>query len=326
MARSTFRRRAPLFAKKRSVWLRASSMLLLTLALGVTGFGIATAVYLEGPQTHAPADVAESSTALPMPAHDPLTAAAAVPHPAEVQPTPGTLPAIEPQAAPPVAAPPVQEAALEPPVAVSPPPAPAIAIAPSSPPAAEAPPAVEAEGAFWVEYGVFIGRASASRLQEALGQHGLAAVIVATHGQGHRKLLRVRSTPMADLAAAQDAAETARRALRLATLLHHDGAAAAPQFRVQFGTFTEPRQAARLRQELASNGIAATVSSVQRPGGKLLYSVKSTRVPDRTQALALGERGRLVAKTNFLIERAPSHDGAAHRTMHPPQRHATSLG
>ncbi|HXY99043.1 MAG TPA: SPOR domain-containing protein [Stellaceae bacterium] len=298
-------------------------MLLLTLSLGVAGFGIATAIYLERPQpppTTAPAQVA---AALPMPAHDPLAAAAAMPSRTEMPPTAASLPAIEPQAGPPVqeaafepqAGPPVQEAALEPPPATPAAPPPAVLFAPSSPLAAE--PA----GSYWVEYGVFAGKAAALRLQAALDRHGLAAVIVETHGQDHRKLLRVRSAPLADPAATHAAVDTARRALRIAALLHRDATAAAPQFRVQFAAFAQLRQAAQLSRDLAESGIAATVSKVQRASGKAFYLVRSMPMPDRAQALALGERGRPLAKTGFLIERSPLHAGIAPQAAVPPPLH-----
>jgi cell division septation protein DedD len=288
-------------------------MLLLTLSLGVTGFGIATAVYLERPPPSVTGGRAPIPAALPMPSHDPLAAAAAVPLPAETPPAPAALPAIEPQAGPPApppqTGPSVQAAALE-----------------SPPPAVVLAPAAETKASYWVEYGAFLGEASALRLKEALGRHGLVATIVTTHGRDGRKLLSVRSTPLADRADARRAIGEARRALRIAALLHRDNRAAAPapQFRVQFGAFAKPGPAARLSRELASGGIATTVSSVQEANGKLLYLVQTMPVPDHAQALALGERGRQIAQTDFRIERTRHPAAASHRAPRPPPHLADS--
>jgi cell division protein FtsN len=352
MARRELRPAARLFVKKRTARSRAAGALLLTLSLGVAGFGIATAVYLEQPAGTGQRETPQVMAAVPAPPHDPLAAAAAVPSGAEAAPPPPiAVPALEPQAGasvppagaaavpapetlPPVASPapepqagpsvpspsgpPAQTAALEPPPPPAAPPPVALA-APVPPPAAESPPE-----RYWVEYGVFAREPSALRLQQELRREGLAAIIVATHGRDGRKLLRVRSAPLADLGAAQHDIGAARRGLRLAALLHRGSPAAATaipaaQYRVQFGAFAYPQHAAQLSRELSRGGLAVTVSSVRGASGKPLYLVRSLPVPDHAQAVALGARGQELAQTDFLIERSPGPP-AQHLPARAPPR------
>lgn len=207
----------------------------------------------------------------------------------------------------------MQEAALEPlpPPQAAPPPGAVLSPSPL--------PAAGSGASYWVEYGAFVGKTSALRLKEALGRHGLAAFIVASHGRDGRKLPRVRSAALTDLCA-HDAMDEARRGLRIVALPHRDRPAAAPQFRVWFGAFPEPGPAARLSRELAGGGIVATVSSLRGASGKILHVVQSRPVPDHAQALALGERGRQLGKTDFVIERSPPPPGAGHPAARPPPR------
>ncbi len=351
MARRELRPAARLFVKKRTAGSRAAGALLLTLSLGVAGFGIATAVYLEQPAGTGPRETPHVMATVPAPPHDPLAAAAAVPSDAEVPPPPSiALPALEPQAGasvPPAGAaavaapetlPPAASPALEPQAgpsvpspsgpppqtaALEPPPPPA-----ASPPAALAapipPPAAELPERYWVEYGVFAREPGALRLQQELRREGLAAIIVGTHGRDGRKLLRVRSAPLADLGAAQHDIGAARRGLRLAALLHRGSPAAATampaaQYRVQFGAFAYPQHAAQLSRELSRGGLAVTVSSVRGASGKPLYLVRSLPVPDHAQAVALGARGQELAQTDFLIEQSPG-PGAQHLPARAPPR------
>lgn len=320
MTRRKLRPVARLFSKRRPHWPRLAGALLLTFSLGVAGFGIATAVYLERPEPSKASAAAQIPAVQPAPPHDPLAAAAAVPVPAEAPPpAPADLPALEPQAGatlPPQAGPPPQEAALEPP-----PTAPALAVA-----AAPAPEAVaELPARYWVEYGAFAYEPNALRLQRALNRQGLAAVIVTTHGRDGRKLLRVRSAPLPDLAAARQAVDEASRALRVSALLHRGSPAAAPapvaQYRVQFAAFLKPAQAHRLSRELSRGGIATNVSMLRRSGGKPLYLVRSLPVPDHAQALALGERAQQVAQTGFVIEVSLPHAATPRQAAHPPPHH-----
>lgn len=294
MARQTLRPVARIFTKKRSATTPVAGMLVVALSLGVAGFGIATAIYLEHPLRPAAPQSPQASDALPAPPHDPLAAAAAVPIPPE--PAAGVLPAIEPQAGS-TAPQPAESAALEapPPAAAS---APAVSAALPAPRRG-----AESKSGYWVEYGAFAGERYARRLQQALSRQGLDAVIVATHARDGRKLLRVRSAPLTDLATARQAAAEAQRRLRLAALVHRGSPTAAPErhYWVQFAAFAKPKPAARLSRTLRRGGVAASVSSVRAASGKSLYLVRSPVVAGRAKALALGERGRLVAQTDFLI-------------------------
>jgi hypothetical protein len=316
-----------LFGRKRSVGARIAGAVALTLAFAVLGFGITTAIYLEQP-THALLLRAPAlASLLPEVAEPPAPRVVARP-----APPPPALPAIEPQAG---SSTPAPVAAPTPAPAEAVPPAPVIAALPAAPPAAAAP--ARASGGlrpYWVEYGVFVGRTYAHRLQRSLAREGLATVIVATHDRHGRKLLRVRSMPMTDLAAARAAAATAEKALHLAALLHRGSPAAtrAPRYRVQFAAFAAPRPAARLAHELRRHGIAADVYATRGAAGKSLFYVRSERVRTRGQALALGARGRPLINSAFLVvEETPPHrrPPAAHASRSPApraQRAALSRG
>jgi cell division septation protein DedD len=283
----------------------------LALAVGVVGFGVATAIYLEQPAAPKPPLAPAVTAPLPAPPNDPT--AASLPVPAESPPPTATLSEIEPQAGD-SATPSV--AAIEPPPA-----APAASAAPAAAPAP--PPLGAATTPYWVEYGAFIREPDAHRLQQALSRRGLEAVVIPTHGRGGRKLFRVRSAPLGDPAAARQAADTARQTLRLAVLVHRGSPAAAPtRYRVQFAAFAQPQRAAQLSRELRRHGIAASVHRVQRTSGKSLYLVQSAPVRDRDQALALGARGKSLVKSDFLVERYPSRRPAsdAPQAPRPPPR------
>jgi cell division septation protein DedD len=302
-----------LFSKRRSIGTRIAGALALTLAFGVVGFGVATSIYLEQP-SHSLMLRAPAIAAL-LPAAPQDLAAAAPPILAEPEPPPAALPELEPQAG--TSAPAL--AAVAPP---APAPSPA-AIAP--PPPREAAPSPRRDAtAYWVEYGAFVGKTYARRLQQQLAHQGLDAVVVATHGRDGRKLLRVRSPALPDLAAARQAAGTARQALHLAALLHRGSPEAVPEtrYRVQFAAFARPRPAARLTRELRRRGVAASIDVVRGTSGKLLYYVRSVRVSDRAHALALGARGRPLLQSDFLVEQSPRQRSlpGMHRAPRPPPR------
>ena len=313
-----------LFTKRRSVGARIAGALALTLAFGVVGLGIATAIYLEQPSRSLILRAPAIASLLPTPQPD--LATAGPPIPAVPEPPPAALPEIEPQAGTSAPSPSPSLAAVEPPAAAPAAPPPSLAALPPSPPHDTVPPPRAGRGpSYWVEYGVFVGRTYARRLQQQLARQGLATVIAATHGRDGRKLLRVRSAPLHDLAAARAAMGTARHALHLAALLHRGSPEAAPEprYRVQYAAFARPRPAARLTRELRRRGVAASVYAVRGTSGKTLYFVRSVRVRDRAQALALGARGRKLIQTDFLVEESPRHRTAPrpHRAPRPPPRH-----
>ena len=325
MARRNLPPTQRIFIRKRSAPARLAGTLILAMALGATVFGIGTGVYLNRP--HAQAGTAAGLPLLPAarPAaattaeHDPLAAAAAVPNPAERQgaatptrpaPEAAALAKIEPQAG--ASAEPAgqrQTAALE-----QPQPRP---VAPAEPAEPAAPLRGAAAAHYWVEYGVFDGPAYAKRLQHALAERGLASVVVTSEGHG-RKLLRVRSTPLASLALARQAALTAHSALAIAPLIHHGrpGAGVAPaHYWVQFAAFRKPAPAARLQRRLARNGVGATVSSVRGKSGKPFYLVRSNPLATHAEAMATAARGRQLTSLEALVgmtpERAASHHSRA---------------
>lgn len=327
MARRTVPPTSRIFSKKKSVWSRLFGTLALTFALAVAAIGIGTAIYLERP--HAPARTASAEqnlTPLPAPAvvpapeHDPRAAAAAIPAAA---PPPGAaapaLALVEPQAgAPaPVKAPQVKSAALEAPSA----PPPSARAAPLPPPAA-AP-----RGHYWVEYGAFVGPFYAKRLQQALTRNGVESVVVETHGRHGRKLLRVRSVPLAALAAARQAAEKANAALHLAALIHSgspEAGAPARRYWVQFGAFSKPTQAARLQRRLAHAGLGTTVTSVRGTSGNALFLVRSTPLSTHQAAVAIALRARPLARTDCLVGTARSRAAPRHAARAPPRSVAAS--
>jgi cell division septation protein DedD len=296
-----------LFSRKRSIGGRVAGSLALILAVAVLGFGIATALYLDQPSRALMLRAPALAALLPKPPGPPPQLAAL--------PPPAALPAIEPQAG---SSAPSPTAAPEP--ADAAPPAPVIAALPALPPVA-APPAIAGRASrhYWVEYGVFAGKTYARRLEQSLKGQGLPAVVVATHDPRGRRLLRVRSAPLANLAAARAAAAKAGEALHLAALIHSGSPAAAPEprYRVQFAAFAKARPAARLSRALRRRGITASVYVTRGIAGKPLFYVRSQRVRDHRQALALGARGRSLITGDFLVEEVPQTKHAARAPPRP---------
>lgn len=317
MARRELRPVTRLFTRRATIGARVANMLALTLAVGVVGFGVATALYLENPSPPITAPVPQTAAVPPATVHDPTAAAAAQPTPAAPPPA-VALAAIEPRAGSSSPPRPAETVALAPPIAApaaapAPPPVTAIAPAPS--------PATAAKPAYWVEYGVFVGESHARRLQQRLARRGIAAVVVATHGRHRQKLMRVRSAVLPDLAAARQAAGAARQAVHVAALLHRGDPAAAPEprYRVQFAAFVQPERAARLSRDLRRQGVATSVSKVREINGKPLYLVRSNTVGSRSGALALAARGRSLVHGDFLVEERPRR-GGTHRAARAPPR------
>jgi cell division protein FtsN len=291
--------------KKRSAWSRLAGSAVLTLSLGVMAFGIGTAVYLDrSPTPHSAPATGQTATALPLliappaPPRDPLAANAAVLAPAPA-PAPATLAKIEPEAGPSA---PAQSAA---PLAVPAPSKPLAAIPPAPP---EAPPATTRPPAqYWVEYAVYRGTTYAERLQQALARKGLSAVIVKTHGRRGIALLRVRSLPTHDLAAARRTLQQAKTALRIAPLLHYGSPTAAPRnhYWVQFGAFRKVRQATVLRHRLARAGIVTTLRAVRGSDAKFFYLVRSEPLATHAMALAIAAQAQPVTRIASLIGVTP---------------------
>jgi cell division protein FtsN len=332
-----------IFIRRPSLWSRIVSGSLLALSLLVTLAGLGTAIYLErardmaapAPSAAPPAILvvteAPTVTALPPSTaastrerHDSPPAAAAVSPPVSESPVPES-PAVETppaagSSAPAAASRPQEIAALEAP-----------------PPAAVAPPPAEAAGHYWVEYGVFAGEHYAKRLQQILADHGLAAVVVATHAPSGRPLLRVRSPGIADHAEARAAADGAQQALGIGTLIHHSAgelaAMPAPSmslagsaggnlpYWVQFGAFPHRQQAAQVKDALEQGGIDTAISQMQATSGRLLFLVRAVRIADRDSALALAHRGQQAANLDFLVGRNLAPRFAAHsQAEESPQR------
>jgi cell division protein FtsN len=313
---------ARIFTQRASWSSRILSGFLLGLSFCVTVAGIATAVYLERPHDpplRPPPLVAASQDMVgtTLPATPTQTAAmgadaalrSAQPdapgNAAWAEPQPRDEPGIGTTAPDATGAPASPQTAL-----LEPLPAEAQAPQPTGPAAAP----VASDHHYWVEYGVFVGARYAKRLQEALAAHGLDAVVVPTHGSGHRPLLRVRSAPLADYARARDAAENAGRMLRLTALIHRSSigsgqlAAAKPamaarkhEFWVQFGAFPHHWQAARLRNALAQGGIDTVVTGLRAPSGRPVFAVRSPPLPDRPSAAAIAMRGQQAGNVDFLI-------------------------
>ena len=316
-----------IFRRKKPGW-SLFSALVLGLALGVTGFGLITAIYLERAPPRSPPQPAglanlPAPDRAPVTPHDPL--AAAMPLPATEPPQTVKLTNLEPEAGAKAAEPtdpPVPAAALEAPPPAVPPVAPVIAVTPAPPPVA-----AESRSRYWVEYGVYAGKHQARRLQQALARDGLEAAIVKTHRPDGRPLLRVRSSAVADLAAARAAAQAAQRSLRIGALIHRQTpAAAAPEKRylVQFGAFAKPQPAARLQRKLAQNGVGAIVSSMIGMGSKHLFLVRSSLV-NHAQAVALAERGRRVAELRIRIDEVRTGPPVHRHAQHPPPRRLAHL-
>jgi cell division septation protein DedD len=183
-------------------------------------------------------------------------------------------------------------------------------------------------GHYWVEYGVFLGEGYARRLQRALADHGLAAVIVQTHAPDGRVLVRVRSVALADYPEAREVATRAGRALGIGPLVHRSltlppqPPASMPvisfgrgeqRYWVQFGAFPRAGQAQRLADALRGGGIDAAISTARAASGRPLFLVRSLELPDRGSAVALAHRGRQAANVDYLIGRSvePRHAAVA---------------
>lgn len=338
MKRRTLPPTSRIFVGRRPHWPRLVSAVVLTFALGITGFGIATAVYLDRPR--APAD----QTAAQRPSPSSLSVArAAEPAPAiagsslpKPPPSAAELAALSPEAGKPATTPAPPPAAPAPSAAAIPsaPARPAASVAalelaappPSATPTAPAPSAgpspVSSATPYWVEYGVYAVARYAARLHQVLDRSGLESVVVRTHDPRGRPLLRVRSAPLGGLVAAQQAARQAETALGLAPLVHRgepEMLAATDRYWVQFGAFRDARLAARLRHRLAEAGIAATVSSAQGTSGKSLYLVRSEHVSSRASAVALAQRGQPVTEAAALIGERPERAIGHHPPRAPPR-------
>ncbi|HZB91278.1 MAG TPA: SPOR domain-containing protein [Stellaceae bacterium] len=301
---------------------------LLTFALGITGFGIATAVYLDHARGLANGAAAER-TSPPSPslarAPEAAPAIAGSSLPTASPRSPAELAALSPEAGKPAAtpapaspAPPAAPAAATP-AASAPSPAAVAALTPPTPPPAASPvappppraavpaPELSRTPSYWVEYGVFAVAHYAARLRDVLARSGLESVVVETHDPRGRPLLRVRSAPLGDLIAAQEAARQAETALGIAPLVHRgepETLASAKRYWVQFGAFREAGPAARLRHRLAGAGIAAGVFSTRGTNGKSLYLVRSADLSSHANAVALAQRGQSVTQaTNLIGER-----------------------
>lgn len=332
MARQTLRPKSRIFVERRPNWSRLLGAALLLVVLAATVSGIGTAVFLNKRAGSPPVSPAAAQAATPLPAPAPpaaeSVAAAPAASPPAVPPAEATtLAAVEPQAGgtvppPPSAAPtpaptepapaqsapaPVQTAAL--------PSQPAPALAPA--PVVDAPPpSVTPTEEHWVEYGVFVvGSGYAERLKRRLAEKGLDAVIVKTHDRQGHPLLRVRSAPLADLAAAQDAANRAQAALRITPLVHSGTPAMGPfdkRFWVQFGAFHEHAGAARVQRRLARIGVQASVSPVRGESGKPLYLVRSEPLTTHDAAVALAHWAEPAAGVIGFVGETPQGEAEHH--------------
>lgn len=285
---------------------------------------------LPAPPPHDPLAAAAAPPSVPAPAPPAVTPAAPRPAPVAVEsvppaPAPETatsLALIEPQAGEP--AEPAADAGQTAPSETAPaqPAAPAEAAAPSTLPSAEPPPA------YWVEYGVYVGKTYAQRLKQKLAEQGLESVVVRTRTPAGRPLLRVRSDHVTH-AAALAASETAHRALKIRPLIHRDHrvppsaagiavASAAPRgYWVQYGAFAHRHNAQRLGHELTRHGLHAKVYFKRGTSGKPLYLVRSSGLPDRASAAQLAQRYRQIAAAGVLIGHSRGlhgrHEGATSR-------------
>jgi cell division septation protein DedD len=180
---------------------------------------------------------------------------------------------------------------------------------------------------YWVEYGVFVNATPARRLQQALADQGLAALLVETHTSDGRALLSVRSVALVDYDEASEVAQRAERALGVGALVRRSAdepgqapsvptstptspARSAQGYWVQFGAFSHAELAQHVKKVLGKSGIATAVSTLRLANGQLLFVVRSVPLPDRDSALALGQRGQRVAKVEFMLHRVdPRHAG-----------------
>jgi cell division protein FtsN len=342
MARQTLRPKSRIFVDRKPAWSRLLGAAALLVALGVTVSGIGTAIFLNNrssapPVSSAAAQATASLPALAPPTPDLTAAAPAASQPAEPPADATALAAVEPQAGgtvpPPPAAAPSPAQAEPAPAQSAPAPAPApiqTAALPSQPapapapaPALDAPPpSVTPAEEHWVEYGVFVvGSGYAERLKQSLAEKGLDAVIVKTHDRQGHPLLRVRSAPLADLAAAQDAANRAEAALHITPLVH-SGTPALGQTRfwVQFGAFHEHAGAARVQRRLARIGVQASVSAVRGESGKPLYLVRSEPLTTHDAAVALAHWAEPAAGAMGFVGETPQGEADHHPARAKPLR------
>lgn len=185
---------------------------------------------------------------------------------------------------------------------------------------------------FWVEYGAFARAPYAARLATALGELGLPATVVATHGRGGRALLRVRSTASSDRATARAALLTAQSALGIAPLTHRGGvpepsrtletaraperrvaphvsvgrgATAPGQYWVQFGAFAREANAQRLGETLRKAGLAARVVARPKAARSPMFYVRSAAQPDIATAQGVARQAGQVLGSGVLVGRSP---------------------
>jgi len=330
---------------------------LLMLIVLVTLAGIGTAIYLQGSGEFAQtARISRDATIVarddsPPPPLEPTSPpprkAEGPPPPPELPATTTAMPAIEPAAGPssndapadispaePSPAPstaPQQTAALE---------APATANSPPEPPQATVQNTLESvsKDGFWIEYGVYVGRRYAERLQRSLGAIGLDAEITTAHTPKGRALLRVRSPAIADRAAARAMARKAEHALGIATLIHTT-AIAAPQtamvarssksdgpYWVQFGAFAHSAPAKGLQDTLKRGGVATVLSKTTTTHHKPLFVIRSIKIGSLHAALTVAARGNEVMRSGHaLVARHPmaTHKHAG-RSVRPHPRHGSS--
>ena len=322
-----------IFTRKGSLPSRLLGAVLLGFAVAVSVLGLGAGLYLDrgraptaAPLVRAEAGVKPPVASVELQPHDPTMAAAAV---VATEPAVGTakatptdaLATVEPQAGAAAPAPTLPQLAPPAPIAS---PAPPVAKPVESPFAMTTvmPAPAPAEPPYWVEYGVFAGKHYALRLQKRLAESGIDSLITRTHTPAGRALWRVRSTGLADRAGARAAAEEVQP-LKLAALIHHHLAAAAPApktYLVQFGTFASRPPAVRLQRQLAAQGITASVTSLRTVSGKLLFLVRSPRLQDRDSAERLAQRAGPFAEVRLAA--AP---GRPHRTRAPPSHHVAQL-
>lgn len=194
---------------------------------------------------------------------------------------------------------------------------------------------------FWVEYGVFAAPVYAHRLRQTLRELGLEATVSSARTPAGRHLLRVRSAPLAEYAAARAAAKSAQKILKITALIHRvvpergGVSAVAPtadstgrHYWVQFGTFLHLHQAERLHNLLAQGGIQTSVSFLRGPDHKYLYYIRSWPLTDRGSATSLAYRGRQVTKAGALIRRSHPRPRStlSHREPHSPPPAVPSTG
>lgn len=213
---------------------------------------------------------------------------------------------------------------VEEPAAAAPPPTspmPAAAIPAAEPPAAS--------DAYWVEYGAYTAAPYAERLRRSLAALGIDTTVSYLPGRGGRHYYSVRSAPVAERADARTALAKASEALHIAPLLHHEhpdvneetaqtagsslprqapASAERGRYWVQFGVFAVHHYAERFEARLQSGGIAATISPHLRSGGRTLYYIRSSALPDQESANALAQRARTLLGTAVLVGRSDARN------------------